>query len=163
MTLVEKLQIQLFGVPQLLWQGQPVTIPRSQHRALLYRLAATLTPVAREQLCFLFWPDTDDNTARRQLTQALSHLRRALPDPDLLQVTKEYVALDAAKVAVDSAAFALLCGGREKMLQQCKSAVELYKGPFLDGISLPGCPEFEQWQFGERRRFEQDYLDSLLL
>ena len=163
MTLVEKLQIQLFGVPQLLWQGQPVTIPRSQHRALLYRLAATLTPVAREQLCFLFWPDTDDNTARRQLTQAVSHLRRALPDPDLLQVTKEYVSLDAAKVAVDSAAFTLLCSGREKALQQCKSAVELYKGPFLDGISLPGCPEFEHWQFGERRRFEQDYLDSLLL
>ena len=145
MTLVEKLQIQLFGVPQLLWQGQPVTIPRSQHRALLYRLAATLTPVAREQLCFLFWPDTDDNTARRQLTQAVSHLRRALPDPDLLQVTKEYVSLDAAKVAVDSAAFTLLCSGREKALNSAKARSNCIKA--LSWTAFP-CPVAQSLSIG---------------
>jgi DNA-binding SARP family transcriptional activator/predicted ATPase len=171
MTPAQKLHIHLFGAPQILRNDRPFPILRSQHRALLYRLAATLEPVGREQLCFLFWPDTNDANARRQLTQSLSHLRRALPAPDLLVTTKDHAYLDPARVWVDSAAFAALINptdpaarkhGSEEATERLKAAVDLYTGPFLYGFSLPGCPEFEQWLRRERRHNEQCVLDALL-
>src|SRR5215217_4366122 len=51
------LHITLLGSPQLTLLGAPISLPRRQLRALLYRLAVALQPVPREQLCFLFWPD----------------------------------------------------------------------------------------------------------
>ncbi len=47
--------------------------------------------------------------ARRNLTHLLTHLRRALPQPDLLQLTDDYVSLDPALVWSDAAAFVTLC------------------------------------------------------
>jgi len=78
------LRIYLLGPPEVTWAGRPLSIPRRQARALLYRLAVHLQPVPREQLCFLFWPDTPESTARLNLSRLLHHLRRALPAPDVI-------------------------------------------------------------------------------
>src|SRR5262245_34224535 len=70
------LHITLLGPPQLTVHGTPLPLPRRQLRALLYRLAVALQPVAREHLCFLLWPDTPESTARRYLTVLLNLLRQ---------------------------------------------------------------------------------------
>ena len=75
------LQVALLGAPAILWGGGTIEIPRRQVRALLYRLSASLQPIPREQLCFLFWPDTSYPEARRKLTHLLTHLGMALPYP----------------------------------------------------------------------------------
>lgn len=62
------LHIKLFGVPQLVTEEQPLTLPRRQARALLYRVAAAHQPVPRDQLCWLLWPDSPDVVARRNLS-----------------------------------------------------------------------------------------------
>jgi hypothetical protein len=66
-----QLQATLLGVPNVMWQGEPVAILRRQPSALLYRLAAELRPVARSHLCYLFWPDVPEGAARRNLTRLL--------------------------------------------------------------------------------------------
>jgi DNA-binding SARP family transcriptional activator len=86
----QQLQCNLFGTPELCWGAQPVSINRRQPRALLYRLCADLRPIARSQLCYLFWPDLPETTARRNLTRLLVLLRGALPHPALL-LTEEKV------------------------------------------------------------------------
>ena len=40
-------------------------------------------------------------------------------------------------------------------------AVELYRGPFLDGFALPDCPEYGDWQFQVQAQAEQRYLAAL--
>jgi LuxR family maltose regulon positive regulatory protein len=37
-----------------------------------------------------------------------------------------------------------------------ESALKLYRGPFLEGINLPDCPEFDDWQFYHRQSFQND-------
>jgi len=140
---------------------------------LLYRLASHLEPVPREQLCFLFWPDLPETLARRNLSHLLTHLRRALPLPDLLNVSEDQVALDEQRVWSDGATFARLCGlpnARRSTLHKreeevacalAQEAVELYRGPFLAGFSLPGSAEFESWVALERSTWEQLYLSVL--
>lgn len=88
------LKVYLLGSPSVESGGAPLVIARRQVRALLYRLAAELQPLPREQLCFLFWPDTPEATAHRNLTGLLSHLRRALPVAQVLVAEDERIWLD---------------------------------------------------------------------
>jgi predicted ATPase/DNA-binding SARP family transcriptional activator len=157
------LQVYLLGPPEVRWDDQPLVIRRRLPRALLYHLAAHLRPVPREQLCFLFWPDIPDATARRNLTIQLTHLRRALPDPQVLVTANSQVRLDPDRVWSDVVAFEALSAVREpyprvKSLQQ---AADLYRGSFLAGFSLTGTPEFETWASQEGYRLERVYLETL--
>jgi DNA-binding SARP family transcriptional activator/tetratricopeptide (TPR) repeat protein len=157
------LTVTLLGQPEATWSGAIVDLLRRQTRALFYRLAVRPDALAREQLCFLFWPDTADATARRNLTRLLTHLRRALPAPDLLSTTAESVRLDAVRIHADTAEFERLSAEADRHQDRgsLEQVVALYRGPFLDGFSLPECAEYEAWLAGERRIFERLYLQAL--
>lgn len=161
------LRAYLLGSPCVEWAGCPCRIHRRQARALFYRLAARLEPVSREHLCFLFWSDIPESVARRHLSHLLTHLRRALPDPKVLLDYDDQVGLDPHRVWSDVVTFGQLCAGLtpnplqgdgDNSLQQ---AVDLYRGPFLDGFSLPTSPEFEAWATQERYAWERLYLEVL--
>ncbi|MGH2587939.1 MAG: AfsR/SARP family transcriptional regulator [Dehalococcoidia bacterium] len=155
--------IDLLGSPEVTWAGRPLALPRRQLRALLYRLAATSQPVPREQLCFLFWPDIPEAAARRNLIVLLNHLRRALPRPDVLLTSGDTVGLDrdAARSDAVLAAAALAVARRPPRLSLLREAVDLYRGPFLDGFSLSAADEFEAWVAREREAWERRYLEAL--
>lgn len=156
-------QIVLLGSPDLRQHGQPWTIARRQSRALLYCMAASADSVSRSQLCFLFWPDIAEANARRQLTVLLNHLRRALPQPDLLIAYDDTVALERPAVWSDAVAFdqTVTTASRERRLDLLDAAVDLYRGPFLHGFTLPGSPGFDEWIDHERQRWERRYLEAL--
>ena len=97
----EQLRVYLLGPPRVEAGHVRLSIPRRQVRALLYRLAAEARSVPREGLCFLFWPDTPESEARRALTHLLTHLRRALPAPDLLLTPGDRIGLDPERVTSD--------------------------------------------------------------
>ncbi len=173
-----QLEIYLLGPPKVMYAGRALAIPRRQTRALLYRLAARLEPVPREQLCFLFWPDIPESNARRFLTHLLTHLRRVLPFSEALRDTGDQIGLDPERVWSDTATFEKLCGslgradatasspgGRVAEVvrrgQGLEQAVALYRGPFLSGFSLPKSPEFETWAAEEQRVYERVYLRAL--
>ncbi len=148
------LSVYLLGPPRVEWLGQPWPISRRQARGLLFRLAAEPNALPREHLVFLFWPDTPEAVARRNLTRLLTHLRRALPAPDLLLANDDCVGLDPVRTWSDAAAFT----GRAAASAQ---TVALYRGPFLAGFSLPACTEFEAWSQQERAALERRYLAAL--
>jgi len=157
------MRVYLFGAPRAEWAGQMVVLPRRQCRALLFRLAASADPLPREGLQFLLWPDLPDAEGRRNLTHLLTHLRRNLPDPDILSTPGDRVALDAARTWVDAREFARLCVAPEPLhLAALRQAISLYRGPFLDGFYLGAAsPEFDSWNAQERYAHERTYLEAL--
>ncbi|MEZ4735834.1 MAG: AAA family ATPase [Caldilineaceae bacterium] len=154
------LRVQLLGSLQIAWTDQAIDLPRRQTRALLSRLAAELEPLSRDHLCFLFWPDQPDTVARRNLTKLLTHLRRALPQPDLLVVSNADVRLDPQRVWSDAAAFVQQCS-LPLTMASLQQTVALYRGAFLDGFTLVDSPEFEAWAGQQRHFFEQNYRQAL--
>ena len=148
--------IKLLGTSIVDWQDQSIAISRRQTRALLYRLAAAMQPVSRDERLLLLWPDTDEAISRRSLTRLLSALRSELPHPDTIQATPSAVSLNPALAWSDSAAFGTLAGGKDSA--QWETAVALVRGPFLDGFSLPDSAEFDLWQSRQRHAFERRYL-----
>lgn len=153
------LHINLLGPPQVTWSSEPLTLSRRQSRALLFYLAHTPEPVARDRLAFLFWSDLPDPDARRNLKRLLSALRHTLPDDTLLTTDRGTVGLDHTGVFCDSTVFNELFESADP--SSWVRAVDLYRGPFLDGFTVPGCPEYGEWQLQMQAQTEQRYLATL--
>jgi len=101
---------------------------------------------SRDKLLALFWPEADEERARNALRQALYFLRRSLGEESVIG-RGEDVAADATRFSCDVLAFDEAIHRRE-----WESAVELYRGPLLEGFHVSGAPEFDHWLEGERER-----------
>jgi serine/threonine-protein kinase len=115
--------------------------------ALVAALALAGEPgLSRDKLMGLFWPEVDSERARHSLTQALYAARRALGVNDLFKVGAE-IRLNDERITSDVREFesALRSG-------DLRRAVELYRGPFLDGFFVTDSPEFEHWSSAQRER-----------
>ncbi len=70
------LEVILFGQFQLSFAGQPVLLPsRPALRLLAYLLLNRGVTFQREQLAGVFWPDSDESHARKNLRNAVWQLR----------------------------------------------------------------------------------------
>jgi TolB-like protein/DNA-binding SARP family transcriptional activator len=131
-----------------------------RHRlALLAMLAAsTRGGITRDKLIAYLWPESDDERARRSLSDSIYRINKALGDEAVLAVGDE-LRLDQTRLTSDVAAFAEALERRD-----WERAVEAYTGPFLDGFHLSNAPEFERWLDGERDALARRYgaaLESL--
>ncbi|HEY9449081.1 MAG TPA: BTAD domain-containing putative transcriptional regulator [Gemmatimonadaceae bacterium] len=130
--------------------------PPRRRLALLATVAASGDlGISRDKLLFFFWPDGSEERARHALTQTLYALRRDLGGAEILAGSTE-LRLDRDVMVSDVGQLrdALARGDLE-------SAAGLYAGPFLDGVFLPGLPDFERWVEEERSRIARQVSVAL--
>jgi len=130
------IQVKLFGKPQILHNGEWLTPPVSKPLCLLLYLAYASEWVSREQLAFLFWPDTDESTAKGNLRQLLS---RAKKFSFANQLESEFSRI-RWQVETDVAAFR---HALEK--QDFEEVIDLYQGALLEDVHLSDGSGFEAW------------------
>jgi len=133
--------------------GQPLAGAASQPRrlAILALLArAGERPITREKVIGYLWPDSDEERARRLLSQAVYMLRRDLGAEETIVGVRE-LRLGSDFITSDVAEFQQALDARAY-----DRAAEMYAGPFLDGFHLPGASEFERWVDEERRALDHD-------
>ena len=149
--------LRTFGGLSLENGGEPPTgaaAQRSRLALLAVLAAAGDRGVSRDSLQALFWPESDTETARGALNQALYALRRDLGKQDLTTGSTELV-LNPSVIRSDVQEFnqALERGELER-------AAALYRGKFLEGVNING-GEFDRWLDGQRRRLHELYQDAL--
>ena len=145
------LDIRLLGALRVERDGQPVPHFRSlKTLALLGYLIVSERPVAREHLAGLFWGDSPTPEALGHLRRALHNLAKLLPG--CLTADRQTVAFVAGpECQADLRLFHTLeRHGDSAALAQ---AAALYRGPFLEGLYLDDCSEFETWLLAERERW----------
>lgn len=164
-----RLAISLLGPTQFVLDGAPIaSFPYDKVRALLARLVAEPDRAQRrESLAGLLWPEQDERAARHSLSQAVWSLRRALAadgDVPILLVTRDAIGLSPeAGVQVDVAELDALLGAVDAhphvtgvICRQCAgrlaAATRLYRGPFLEDLSLPDSAEFAEWTLVRREQ-----------
>lgn len=162
--LAAKLHIQLLGEFRIQHGERPLTefnSPRLQS-LLAYLVLHRGVAQTRQQLAFLFWPDSSDSQARTNLRNALHQLRNALPDMDLcLQIDAQSVTWRAdAACDVDVIQFDHRLqqidqkqppAAQRQLLEQ---ALPLYRGDLL-----PDC--YEEWILPEREEWRHKYGGAL--
>jgi DNA-binding SARP family transcriptional activator len=141
------------GTVQIERDGEPVRGFHSRKAlALLAYLVMQGRPVPRERLADLFWGDKTESQGRTNLSWTLNRITSQLPD--CLRADRHTVAfVPAAAQWLDVAAFEELV--EEEGIEALAEAVGLYRGEFLEGLTLEGCVEFELWVVGERERWRQ--------
>jgi DNA-binding SARP family transcriptional activator/TolB-like protein/Flp pilus assembly protein TadD len=151
-------RVLLLGPLQVIHNGVPLNQPPSRKvRALLAYLAMSPRPVTREKLCELLWDVADD--PRSELRWCLSKLRSLLDRP-----TKKRIVADRKQVWIDTASLEVDAQSVGRRMQKTlagssptdlKSLLALFRGDFLEGLSVDGAPSFENWLAGQRHRFSQ--------
>ncbi|MEZ4864363.1 MAG: BTAD domain-containing putative transcriptional regulator [Caldilineaceae bacterium] len=144
------LSIRLLGALEIQLGDQPVKgFISSKAQALLIYLAVTRRPWNRSILATLCWGDMNERAARRNLTKALSNLRRLVGD--YLQIERQTVAFRPTKSHwLDVTAFEQ--GVTANAVTALQHAVKLYQGDLLPGFFVADAPDFEAWLRAERER-----------
>ena len=115
------------------------SVAQRRKLALLALLAANRDGITRDRIVGLLWSECDEARARHTLSQLVHALRRAVGDQVIVGPGMS-LRLDPEIVSSDVAEFELAIAR-----QDYAEAVRLYRGSFLDGFYLNGCPEFERW------------------
>ncbi len=160
------LNLSLFGGFKATLDGIPVTRFRSDKvRALLAFLAVEQDqPHRREALTGLLWSEQPEKDARHNLSETLWRLRQAVSDDDSIffhATTKTIQFNRVSEHSLDVAEFLRAIESRQAGIKHLQSAVELYRGDFLAGFTLPDAAPFEEWLLVTRERLREQMLRAL--
>ena len=176
---MSELKLLFLGSFQAFLNKQPISkFESSRVRALLAYLAVEQDqPHSRVALAGLFWPESSDQTARKNLRQALSNLRKAIADqdanPSYLKITRENVQFQpASQHRLDAAEFGDLIDTVDKhshrRIENCRHCatslqrvVDLYRGDFLQGFFLDDSSAYQDWMLLKRERFHRQVVQAL--
>ena len=113
-------------------------------------MAAGRTPVRRDVLLALFWPEFGDDEGRRALRQALHYLRRVIGD-DVFETSGDELKVRDGAVACDAIEFDRLIDA-----DQPAEALELYRGDFFTGFHVDDVSaDYEEWVDRTRARLRR--------
>ena len=186
-----RLYISLFGLYSVVLDGITLSgFDSDKTRLLLAYLAIEAgKPQRREHLVGLFWPGQPEAHARRSLSQALYNLRKLLgehcgtvEDGKTIAHLSDgsFLLSDALTVqfnptssyVLDASAFSELLSAcqvhNHRHLEACPECLTrlveadvLYRGDFLQGISLKNSVPFEEWAMVQCEHFKRRVLESL--
>jgi DNA-binding SARP family transcriptional activator/predicted ATPase len=150
------LQINSLGGVQVSLNGKPLGgFVSTKVQALLIYLAVTGRPQAREKLIGLLWADMPDADAKTNLRQALSNLRKLVPD---------HVSIERDTAAFNHDSLHLIdveCFETHLKADRLSAAIEVYRGDFLEGFVVRDAPEFEEWLLAHREHWRELALRAL--
>ena len=145
--------VKLLSTPGIFLGAERAAVPRGKTSALLYYLAYQKDWVSREDILYLFWPDTEEQKARNNLRQLLSSIRK-LPFTKDLETNEQNLRW---LIPSDARSF------KETIEQkQWTNAIKLYHGPLLKDFRAHQLPEFENWLELERAELLRVFKDAAL-
>jgi DNA-binding SARP family transcriptional activator len=142
-------QLRVLGTASLLGEGKTLHLERKTVALLTYLGLEGATP--RSKIAGLLWPDSGESTARSNLRQLLSRLKKTT-GAELVNANEllslQSLEVDAAKLKV--LAFA-----------EHLDEVLTLSGDLLSPHDYDDCPEFADWLFAERERIQGIKRDAL--
>ncbi|MEZ4513108.1 MAG: tetratricopeptide repeat protein [Chloroflexota bacterium] len=156
-----KINVRLLGTNTVSFKDETLPFRTDKVKALFaYLLLHAATPVRRETLATLLWPDSSDDTARKNLRDALFHLRKTLDqhDPALsercLEADRKTVTLHITDCfVVDTAVLSTP--------NPTSDLAPLIGGELLAGFHLEDAEPFMEWLLLERSRWHDLSLKLL--
>lgn len=151
-----RLKIQLFGYPSADLDGRAVELPLRKGLALLAYVADARGAVGRDHMAGLLWPEADTESARGRLRRTLHKIRGAFATPVIAADRTSLWLAPELKPSVDTRAFATAHAAGN-----LDAAAALYGADFLEGLSVEGCPAFEEWAFFRREELRSQRAQAL--
>jgi len=132
------IKLKLFGVPKIVVNDMAVEFPFKKAEAIFYYLAIQ-GRVTRDELVNLFWSELKEETAKKNLRNALYQIKKTLGE-DAIYTPKRSIVEMSSDISLTLDVDSLLT---EKKLDQ-------YTGPFLQGYSVKNAENFDDWVMNYR-------------
>jgi DNA-binding SARP family transcriptional activator/tetratricopeptide (TPR) repeat protein len=118
----------------------------------------------REQVAALLWPERSDRDALDALRYALSHLHRALLDRQsarpFVLVSRTHLQFNpTSDCRLDLTDFQQLSSRSD--ISSLEQAARLYRGTFLNGLSIADSPAFDEWTLFKGEELQRSALSML--
>lgn len=132
--------------------SMPVPLLRRRQKLALFTVLALSRSSfrSRDSLQAMFWPESDQDRARRSLNTAVHVLRETLGADVIVSRGDDEIGVATDLLWSDVRAFneAIAAGDLTR-------ALDVYAGDLLEGFFIPGAPGFEQWLDVERDRLRK--------
>lgn len=153
------LEVFALGPGNVIYQGKGIESWEGHLPRLLFFFALDKPIVTRSEICNAFWPDLDIDQAVNVFHVTKRRLHKALGADVLVHHDSHYQVNPEFSVYYDVLDFVetLMKGRNENNpapFESWQHAVELYRGPFLQGHS-------EKWIMDRRAAFRAGYLEAL--
>lgn len=153
--------VRLLGAYSVTSGNEPLQFRTDKIKALFaYLLLHAAAPVRRETLATLFWPSSSDSVARKNLRDALFHLRKTLDRHDAtvsqrcLHATRKTVTLQTADfITADTLTLTIA--------HPTPDLAPLLGGELLAGFSIEDAEPFMDWLLLERSHWHNESLRLL--
>ncbi|UCC73822.1 MAG: AAA family ATPase [Gemmatimonadota bacterium] len=153
------ISLRVLGPVEVIVDGNPAPgelLWRKNLALLVYLARSPKRTRSRDHLVGLLWGEKPESAARHSLNEAI-HVLRKHAGPESLESEGGQVRLALAAVELDADRL-------EGLLEDddWRGAARLIAGDFMEGFSVPGCSEFEDWLYGERTALRQRSLEALV-
>lgn len=137
--------VSLLGTPKVVSNGQEITFPYRKVEGLFYYLCVKRS-VSRDEVISIFWADSSENSARKNLRDGIYHLKKILGEDIVLTQGNNKLSLNPQKIdSIDL----------DHITQD--NILNTYTGEFLGYFYIKNCIEFEDWAGAIREELLQRY------
>lgn len=144
---MSEILVQLLGTPQIMVDGTYVNFPYRKAEGLFYYLCVRKN-ISREEAVSILWASVNDKTAKKNLRNAIYHIRNLLGDDALESANNTMIRLGrTVRTDID-----------QLTADNIRSR---YTGDFLSYFFVKKCIEFENWVEETRRDYKNMYLKSI--
>lgn len=155
----QTLEVYALGPGFVLYHDKPIDTWEGHLPRLLFFFALDRPVITRSEICQAFWPELDTDQAVNVFHVTKRRLHKALDMDVLVHLDGYYRINPDLDIDYDVMHFASrLMEGRdadsEKRIAAWQKAIDLYRGPFLQGHS-------DRWILDRRADFQAGYLQAL--
>lgn len=141
--------VTLLGTPQVSKDGQVLTFPYRKTEGLFYYLCVRRS-VSRDEAISILWADNAENSARKNLRDAIYHLKKLLGE-NVIQIEGNN------RVSLRMEHFSSI--DYNELTDE--TLFERYNGDFLGYFYIKNCIEFEQWATDVRDDLMRRYQTAI--
>ncbi|WZL73823.1 AAA family ATPase [Clostridiaceae bacterium 35-E11] len=149
---MNKITARLLGTPEVFYNGHRIKFPFRKAEALFYYLLVE-KQASRDILVNFFWPELQENTAKKNLRNAVYMIRKVFEADVIVSPQRAMLMLSediSWKIDVD-----------QFLQNQESTGIALYQGEFLQGLLVKDAENFEHWMFRERDAYRDSYMHKL--
>ncbi|GHO60524.1 ATP-binding protein [Ktedonobacter robiniae] len=168
------LRLAVFGSPEVFSNSHRLTFALRKAQALLFYLAVEGGMHSRSKLAAFLWPDSTAHDARTSLRNAIALLRTLFTDVEVSSSPQNHLLIERDLLGLDrNTSFELdlevvqrayqeaqRCSTvpaepqRVTLVAMVQQALDLVRGPFLDGFWLGEDAPFDEWVQQQRQQWQ---------
>jgi len=152
---MKTINVSLLGNPVVIANGETVKFPYKKSEGLFYYICLN-KEILRSQAISIFWPDIDDQNAKKRLRDALYKIKKSVSPDIFVDDNKQKIKLNEKILDIDTDYLDDLTPAKILELADKQSSIE-----FLGAFIIKNSAEFEEWMYQNRESINRIYAKKL--